>query len=339
MNKKISIILPVYNSGKTLDRCICSILIQSYKNFELIIINDSSKDNSGQIINKYLRKDNRIILINNNENKGVSKSRNLGIEKATGELITFIDSDDYYENDALKKMCDMITENNVDAVRFSFNRIEENNKSSIIYNTKYANTILKKEDIVLFESDLINNRLQAYLWLLITKTDIAKKIKFDENLGMMEDTLWYYNFIKNISNIYFSNEILYNYCISTNSASNSAKNAIRNIKNMLYMQEKYYELFNNQEQKLKEAYTSLLCVIIENIFKIENSRISNETKKDFYNEIKNNQSLKIIVDNTNFKLIRQDRIIIIKLLNKNKFKTLKRYCKFKYFIKKLIKAK
>lgn len=337
MEKKISIILPVYNSEKTLDRCIYSILSQTYKNFELIIINDSSKDNSHEIINKYLEKDNRIILIDNDENKGVSKSRNLGIEKATGELTTFIDSDDYYEKDALKKMYDMIIEKNVDAVRFSFNRIEENKKYPIKYDTIYANTILKKEDIGLFESDLINNRLQAYLWLLITKTDIAKKIKFDENLGMMEDTLWYYNFIKNINNIYFSNEILYNYCTSIDSASNSEKNAIRNIKNMLYMQEKYFELFNNQEQKLKEAYTSLLCVIIENIFKIENSKISNEVKKEFYNEIKNNQSLKIIVDNTNFKLIRKDRRIIIKLLNKNKFKSLKRYCKFKYFIKKLIK--
>src|SRR5699024_1035019 len=101
---------------------------QSFKNIELIIINDASNDKSREIINKYMEKDDRIVLINNDKNKGVSTSRNLGIEKATGEFITFIDSDDYYEEDALMIMHNLIVKNNVDAVRYSFNRIDGNKK-------------------------------------------------------------------------------------------------------------------------------------------------------------------------------------------------------------------
>lgn len=331
--KKISIILPVYNSEKTLDRCIYSIISQSYKNFELIIINDASTDKSEEIIKKYLEKDSRIIFINSEINQGVSKSRNLGIEKAEGELLTFIDSDDFYEEDALKIMHDLILENNVDAVRYSFYRIEEYKKSREIYDKTYEDKIIEKCNLDVFENDLLNNNLQAYLWLLIIKTEKAKQVIFDENLAMMEDTLWYFNFIRKINNIYFSNKILYNYVVNINSASNSRDKAMNNIQNMLYLQKKYETLF---EEKQKQAYTSLLGVIIENIFKIENSQINDKEKKNFYEKIIMDSSYNKIINNVNYKLIRKDRKIIIKLLNKNKFKILTYYCRLKNYGKKII---
>lgn len=105
MTPKISVIIPVYNAEKYLDQCLQSVLSQSFTDFELLLINDGSKDRSGEICEAYATKDSRIQVFHQ-ENKGVSAARNLGIEKAKGEWITFVDSDDlitdhYFE--ALKK--------------------------------------------------------------------------------------------------------------------------------------------------------------------------------------------------------------------------------------------
>ena len=92
--KKVSVIVPVYNTSKYLDECINSIIKQTYKNLEIIFINDSSNDDSLEVISKY--KDKRIKIIDLKENKGVAVARNKGIEISTGDYICFLDSDDYW---------------------------------------------------------------------------------------------------------------------------------------------------------------------------------------------------------------------------------------------------
>ena len=98
MNPKISIIVPVYNVEQYLSKCIDSILNQTFKDFELILINDGSTDKSGDICDFYKQKDKRIKVIHKN-NEGVAKTRNVGIANANAEYIGFIDSDDWIEND------------------------------------------------------------------------------------------------------------------------------------------------------------------------------------------------------------------------------------------------
>ena len=99
-NILISIVVPTYNNEKFLDKCVESILSQTYHEFELLIINDGSTDNTINVLQPYLKKDKRIKL-HNTKNKGVSSARNLGISKAKGEYICFIDSDDWVEKDYL----------------------------------------------------------------------------------------------------------------------------------------------------------------------------------------------------------------------------------------------
>ena len=100
MDTLVSIIIPVYNAEKRLVKCIDSILTQSYIHFELLLINDGSKDSSGTICDAYAQKDNRVKVFHK-ENGGASSARNIGIERATGEYIVFVDSDDYVEKDYL----------------------------------------------------------------------------------------------------------------------------------------------------------------------------------------------------------------------------------------------
>lgn len=115
MTPKISVIVPIYNVENYLQRCVDSILSQSFIDFELLLINDGSPDNSGKICDEYAEKDNRVRVFHK-PNGGVSSARNLGLDNARGEWVTFIDSDDYVEVDYLKELIDAQQKNQVDYV-------------------------------------------------------------------------------------------------------------------------------------------------------------------------------------------------------------------------------
>ena len=100
---EVSIIIPVYNNEQYIEKCIQSVLNQTFENFEVIVINDGSTDKSGEILEKLNREDSRIILIEQ-KNQGVAVARNRGMNKATGKYITFVDGDDYLKNNYIEKM-------------------------------------------------------------------------------------------------------------------------------------------------------------------------------------------------------------------------------------------
>lgn len=137
--QKITLILPIFNGEKYISRCIDSVLNQTYKNFELIIINDGSTDKSLNIIKKYAKKDNRIKIINK-KNEGVSIARNIGIENSTGDFITFIDADDYLEIEALETMINLASKYKVEIVRTSY-VLETNNKFAYEKKLNYSGKI------------------------------------------------------------------------------------------------------------------------------------------------------------------------------------------------------
>lgn len=124
MNPEISIIVPVYNVEKYLKRCIDSILNQSFTDFELILVDDGSTDNSGKIIDEYALKDKRIKVIHK-ENGGQGSARNRGLDIAKGNYIGFVDSDDWIHKDMYKCMYQIINEDNTDIVQVGHNTVEE----------------------------------------------------------------------------------------------------------------------------------------------------------------------------------------------------------------------
>ena len=117
MNELVSIVVPIYNTEQYISKCIESLINQTYKNLEIILIDDGSTDNSFNICKKYQKEDERIKLFHK-ENGGVSSARNYGIKKATGEYICFCDSDDYYSLEALTIMTDTIRDSNADLCCF-----------------------------------------------------------------------------------------------------------------------------------------------------------------------------------------------------------------------------
>ena len=116
---KISVVVPVYNVEKYLRKCIDSIINQTYKNLEIILVDDGSPDKCGEICDEYAKKDNRVKVIHK-KNAGVSSARNDGIDNATGEYIIFVDSDDWLEDNAIEIMVDKLNEYDYDCVFCNF---------------------------------------------------------------------------------------------------------------------------------------------------------------------------------------------------------------------------
>ena len=127
---KISIIVPVYNTEKYLSKCLNSLIKQTYKDIEIIVVNDGSKDKSLEIAKKIAKQDNRIKVFNK-ENGGLSSARNFGIEKASGEYIGFVDSDDYIKENMFEILYNMIKEANAKIAICGWYLVEDNQIISI----------------------------------------------------------------------------------------------------------------------------------------------------------------------------------------------------------------
>lgn len=192
---KVSIIIPVYNAEKSIRRCVDSVLRQCFTDFELLLIDDGSKDNSGIICDEYKKKDSRIKVFHK-ENGGVSTARNLGIEKSTGEWITFIDADDWVEPRFLNDVGNL-TNNNIDWVfaewRTVWDRVHLNEINE--YEGKYL--FESKKDIDEMWNRMANLDIFRCPWGKFFKLSVIRKNKlhFDQELRYGEDTVFNYEYL------------------------------------------------------------------------------------------------------------------------------------------------
>ena len=179
----ISIIVPVYNSEQTLHRCIDSILGQTYRNFELLLINDGSKDRSGEICDEYARKDSRVKVFHK-ENGGVSSARNLGLDNARGEWVTFVDSDDWIDLYSIEHY-QLAIDNGVDMVIQGY-IIENASAGKSNFGIDYTGTA---NDAI---SNLDKDYYLGFVWNKLFNNNIlaASSLKFDETLSFQEDFLF-----------------------------------------------------------------------------------------------------------------------------------------------------
>jgi glycosyltransferase involved in cell wall biosynthesis len=207
---KISIIVPAYNSEKTLKRCIDSIINQTYSNIEIIIVNDGSTDNTKEICDQYAQNDLRIKVIHKN-NGGVSSARNEGIKNASGEFIQFIDSDDYIDVNMCERLVKVIKEHNSDLVVCGYKTILGD---SISFEPCINKRVDEIADLSGYFSELYKKHLFNSPWNKLYKRE---KINFyyDENLSLGEDLLFNLEYLKRSKKISFIEDCLYNYVIGS----------------------------------------------------------------------------------------------------------------------------
>lgn len=199
---KISVIIPVYNVEKYLKRCLDSVVNQTYKNLEIILINDGSTDKSGNICDEYAAKDKRIIVIHK-ENGGVSSVRNKGLDICTGDYISFIDSDDWLGNGFYEYVVNNVKDN--DLLIFDYHITNGKNSKWIKYNN--AEFELTKEKCLM---ELTKAKIQSYLWVMIFKRKLFYNIRFPQNRNF-EDQAIMHLLIDKCQKIKYCNKAFYNY--------------------------------------------------------------------------------------------------------------------------------
>lgn len=220
----VSIIVPAYNAEQYISECIDSVLFQDYQDWELIIVNDKSTDNTKNIVLNYIKVDKRIKLFNQPTNKGVSAARNRAIQESNGRFIAFLDSDDRWKKNKLSEQLKFMKENNYAFVFTSYETFETNSKAKKLISV--PNKITYKE--------YLGNTIIGNLTVILDKRYI-KNIFIPE--GELEDVQTWMYYLKSGIIAYGLDKNLAEYRISNDSVSaNKLKNAI-----------KYYKLLRNTQ--------------------------------------------------------------------------------------------
>lgn len=293
--------MPVYNVEKYLERAIKSAIEQSYKNIEIIIVNDGSKDDGEKIIQEYERDDKRIKYIKQ-DNKGLSEARNVALKIATGKYVFFFDSDDYMEKDAISKMVDTAENCNADIVICKYNIIYEKlqkNKKKEKTDKIVENSSIRTKDIDFMKDMYLNAKYQNHVWDKLYKLSCIKENNIYFEAKMIEDILFNVRVYPYVKKIAFCNNILYNYCIRENSITGKyCENFYEQYLTLFYLLEK-----DSTEGKKTINVKEFLGYNIYNLLTLcsKNDFIYGKYKK-FYSDVINIlKNEKIIMYNENFK--------------------------------------
>ncbi len=219
MKPLFSIVVPVYNSEKYLEKCLKNLVNQTHQDIEIILVNDGSRDKSQQICEEYA-KDHRVTLINK-ENGGVSKARNTGIEKATGEYIIFVDSDDVPYITMCEEYKKILDNKKYDLIISNLEKVTEEGK----YVGSFDDVIKEGElDIEYFKKNVNQIYIKGIMNCPVSKCFRKEKIKslFDPKVSLGEDLLFNLNFLINCHSIYYLDKKLYK-CIVHKQSSLSSK--------------------------------------------------------------------------------------------------------------------
>ena len=262
---KISIVVPVYNVEKYVDRCLMSLVTQTLQDIEIIIVNDGSQDKSVEIIEKYLKENPTKIKYYEKKNGGLSSARNYGIEYATGEYIAFLDSDDYVETNMYEEMYNLAKKENADMVECDF-----------IWEWEFGKKIFDKRREYKTKEDMMK-KPRVIAWNKIYKREILNKnkIRFPDGL-IYEDLEFFLKLLPHLNIISYINKYFVHYTQREDSIINKQTEKIENIFKILDNIFDYYKVQNiyyKYEKELK--YMSrriLLGSSLRRIFKLKDIR-------------------------------------------------------------------
>ena len=275
MDCRLSIVIPVYNVEDYLPRCLDSILSQKFSAFEVILVDDGSKDSSSAICDEYSAKDSRIRTLHK-QNGGVSAARNSGLQMAVGEYVMFVDSDDALAPDALSKMFEMADNGNVDLVVGGFNSYLDTTLTDV-FGPKISG-VYSNEHILAFFDNAMNEYGELFRgpWAKMYRRSIIAEnsISFNESLCYAEDKLFVYSYLSYITSAAILQSPVYEYYRRSGSLS-WGKTTERRAKQILDMLPHYFSIFKNlmnrfpDSDRLREVYhCDLFCGDLMRVFRI-----------------------------------------------------------------------
>ena len=306
---KLSIIVPVYGVEKYIDKCLNSLVKQSLKEIEIIVVNDGTKDNSQKIIDKYVKKYPDKIKSYIKENGGQGSARNYGLKKASGEYIGYVDSDDFVEKDMYKKLYNKAKENNYDIVVCGNYNVSEDYQNKNIdafinnYNTDLENIFFGKMAV----------------WNKIYKRDILikNKLEFKEKVWY-EDLAFTLKAIMNSNTFAFIDEPLYDYLIREGSTMNNS-----NVQRNLEILDAFNDILSYIQHNKKEEYFNKIeflaidHIYISAIVRVLKADSDKNIKKETIEKLINymNKNFPNYKSNKYINTLSKNRKIIYKLIN------------------------
>ena len=266
----------MYNVEQYLEKCVDSIINQKYKNLEIILVDDGATDSSGKLCDELAKIDNRI-KVYHKENGGLSDARNYGVERATGDYIGFVDSDDYIDSEMYEELYEAIKKENVDVVECNL-KIIYPDRVELFTEQKYYNVYIKQEYL---EEYLKIEKIFGSACVRLIKSDIAKKLKFPVG-KLYEDTYYAYDLIEKVDRYVIMNNPYYNYLMRENSITNTKFNP--RIFDLIEIVEKFRKTTYENYPGLKEAVD---CRKMYAYFSVLNSILLEENYRDneYYSEI------------------------------------------------------
>lgn len=316
MNDKISVIVPIYNVEKYLLKCIESIISQTYTNLEIILVNDGSPDNSRIICDEYSKKDHRIKVINK-ENGGLSDARNVGLDIATGDFISFIDSDDYIHEGYYETLIDLIIKFDADIAQCEFLKVYD--KATYNFDIEISSvepkiTVLSNEDALknLYNEHYVNT---VVVWNKLYKRKLFKQIRFPKG-KVHEDEYTTYKVLFDTKKVVCTSKPMNYYLQRSDSIMGNIKGEGFNVKLLdklgayqeqiiFYGDKKLLDL----ENKAKISFESLL---IGSMIDVSKSKLDNKNEIFHYlvNFYKKNNFINS--DNMTISLKKKSRILLFK---------------------------
>ena len=293
-NYELSIIVPAYNCEKYIDKCIQSIIKQKNNLIEIIIINDGSTDKTLEKCESFQKQYQNIKIINQ-KNSGVSYSRNIGIENASGKYIMFVDSDDYLEENSLEKIQELLSEN-IDILRYSYIIKDKNKNTEVIFEKETFNLIKQKDE---FFEKFFQKTNQNVIWGQVINKQLLNDIKFTHNIFYGEDLLFNCQLYNKCKYIRYTDTILYNYKQNADSITRNYKNSKvkSKIENLIYVFEKIISDYKD-ENLIRGIQNKFIGEIVPQIMMLTFDK--NTTKNEIINQmtdILNNDIFTKIFDN------------------------------------------
>ena len=294
----ISIIVPVYNGEKVVEKCINSLLKQTYKKIEIILVNDGSSDGTDLICRTYSKKNDCIRYIFQN-NQGPGAARNRGIEEAKGKYLSFVDADDYVSPYYLEVLYDNIIKYNVDISTCSYYKIYDGEKKSEFVVDKNVYKVLNRDEAL--KSLFYRKEMMGYPFLKLFRREMLDNIKFPENIRLGEDFIFIYEIFTKCNRIIYSPNNLYFYCQNSNSIT---KNLM--LKTMQDSWNRLNVIYENSEKFLKKAIISKLFITgIDFYVQLSKENKKSEFVKELFGFIK--KFSKVVISDKECK--KKDRVI------------------------------
>ena len=291
---KFSIVIPVYNVEKYIDKCLNSILNQTYSNFEVIIVNDGSPDNSQNIIDKYVKSDNRFKSYIKS-NGGLSDARNYGVKYCSGDYLLFVDSDDYVENNCLDKINEaLIANNDIDVIKIKINIVDDS--GNLIRKEKG----LDKEGYTDF-NELAKIEFLEPAWSYIYNLSFWNRNNFKYMKGVVhEDFGLTPEILMRAKKVYYLNFYGYNYVQRAGSimTSNTSDKMYKKAYDMLKQYDRLIDLNYEKDTRIYKSFLS-------NAIIAKAKMLSKKQKKEFKKELIKRNVVDQLIDDTIFRKLKK----------------------------------